>query len=219
MSKYEWEKGTIKIPSKEYVPLRKKIIAAFNTALDRQMNNAKRLRALTLTAGKNKRNFNFFGCAEENSYNYSVDEDTLNLMFEGKNGEKLKRPINLTKNKMGYLNSKARSMVVDCDSTIAFNDKERTVRWTVTNNNHAVRDAHDKPLAKALFAALRNMTWTRGSGGEIVGNDELNADSEFDGDGSNYVNFSYQHLSAKEKRANEKSWHQGWGLRHNNRIF
>jgi hypothetical protein len=67
----------------------------------------------------------------------------------------------------------------------------RKVTWHVEDNNHAVERARSHPVAIAFFDALDKVTWTRGSGGEIVGNDEYNSDNHDAGGGANYVTASY----------------------------
>lgn len=52
-------------------------------------------------------------------------------------------------------------------------------------------DPRGHPLATVLFRLLNKVQWTRGSGGEIVGNDEYNRDSTHVGGGSNYVKDSW----------------------------
>lgn len=79
--------------------------------------------------------------------------------------------------------------------TVTVND--RTITWDTGENNNAVRDARESWLGKALFAALEKITWTRGTGGYGIGNDEHNRDSRYEGGGSNYVTFRYGPLGGK----------------------
>jgi hypothetical protein len=67
----------------------------------------------------------------------------------------------------------------------------RTVTWSSGEGNRAVEAAHDTPLAKVFFAALDRMTWTKGSGGSFVGNDEYNEDNRDAGGGANYITSTY----------------------------
>lgn len=67
----------------------------------------------------------------------------------------------------------------------------RKAHWRVPENNHAREQARAHPLAAAFFRALGKVRWTRGSGGEIVGNDEYNRDSGCEGGGANYVTANY----------------------------
>ena len=70
---------------------------------------------------------------------------------------------------------------------ITFDRGKRSVRWEVPEGNHARDHGRNHPIAQALFKALDRVQWTRGTGGKIVGNDEYNRDSEYEGGGGNYV--------------------------------
>src|SRR5690606_40658386 len=43
------------------------------------------------------------------------------------------------------------------------------------------------PRGKAFENALRKVMWVRGTGGKLVGNDEYNRDSRYEGGGANYA--------------------------------
>ena len=91
-------------------------------------------------------------------------------------------------------------VTVNCDeATVTFHNATKSVTWNVPENNHAVETAREHWFAKALFTALGNITWTRGNGGTIVGNDEYNRDSDYEDGGGNYVTAEYS--MAAQKRA------------------
>lgn len=73
------------------------------------------------------------------------------------------------------------------EASITFDRKHRTVNYSSGENRHVIDAARNHPLGKALFDALDRVTWTRGSGGKILGNSELNRDSDYEGGGGNYV--------------------------------
>lgn len=89
---------------------------------------------------------------------------------------------------------------LDGDASITLDAKARAVRWTVYENNHAREHARDHKLAKTLFYALNHIDWTRGSGGEIVGNDEYNRDSCDLGEGGNYLVAGYGPQKKRRRR-------------------
>ncbi len=101
------------------------------------------------------------------------------------------------------------------DAYVGFSNKGRTVTWSVSENNRAVEHANDHWFAKLLFEKLGRITWTRGTGGKIVGNDEYNRDRDDIGGGGNYLVREYRMLTAKEKReraaARRTSYHGGFG--------
>lgn len=61
-----------------------------------------------------------------------------------------------------------------------------TLHWEVPQNNHARDRAAVTGLYQAALTYLNAVTWTRGTGGVIVGNDEYNHDTTYEG-GGNYV--------------------------------
>ena len=63
----------------------------------------------------------------------------------------------------------------------------RTLHWEVPQNNHARDHAAVTGLYQAALTYLNAVTWTRGTGGVIVGNDEYNRDTTYEGGGGNYV--------------------------------
>lgn len=75
----------------------------------------------------------------------------------------------------------------DGNSTIRTDADNTTVFWNVYEGNHACEEARKHETAKALFRALDRVVWTRGSGGDIVGNDEYNRDSCSLGGSGNYL--------------------------------
>jgi hypothetical protein len=85
---------------------------------------------------------------------------------------------------------------VSWESTISL--KGRVVTWDVPENNHAVENAHEEPLAQVFFGFLGKVVWTRGTGGIGSGNDEYRRESTESGAGSNYTTFQYGPLGERE---------------------
>ena len=75
------------------------------------------------------------------------------------------------------------------DAYVKFTNATKTLVWDVSENNRAVEHAHDHWFAKLVFEALGKITWTRNSGGKIIGNDEYNRDAgrEYEGGGGSYT--------------------------------
>ena len=71
-------------------------------------------------------------------------------------------------------------------STLDFARKGRRIDWSVEDNNHAREYGRDHPIAQYFFGRLQRVNWTRGTGGEVWGNDEYNGDSGGVGGGGNY---------------------------------
>jgi hypothetical protein len=73
------------------------------------------------------------------------------------------------------------------EAYLTFDRKRHSLTWVVEENNHAVESAHESWLGRALSASLKDVQWTRSTGGLFVGNDEYNEDSQENGGGANYV--------------------------------
>lgn len=63
----------------------------------------------------------------------------------------------------------------------------RSVQWEVPDEKNASGDARYSLLGRVFFDYLARVKWTRGTGGCIVGNDELNQEDDLPGGGGNYV--------------------------------
>lgn len=63
----------------------------------------------------------------------------------------------------------------------------RTLEWDVPQNNHARDRAASTLLQQAALRYLATVTWTRDSGGDLIGNDEYNQDDTSIGGGGNYL--------------------------------
>jgi hypothetical protein len=97
--------------------------------------------------------------------------------------QKLRKPLAKTFEKLKLTAPHVRL----ADADIGFTSATHDVHWYVPENNHACETAHDDPVAKELFRRLGQVKWVRGTGGEIVGNDEHNRESREAGNGGNFV--------------------------------
>ena len=184
MSCYEWENGTIKIPTKVFASLRRDFINGYNEIQQRKMNNLKTWRETALRDGKGKRNYSF--------------KDRMLCMCNGWDEEQLvemlfdenRKPKMPTKKMFNFVNGKDFSFDIG-EAGIGFSSKDHAVSWSVYENNHACDTAHGMAEAKLFFRLLSNINFTRGSGGVIVGNDEYNRDDYNEGGGGNYVKMTF----------------------------
>jgi len=67
--------------------------------------------------------------------------------------------------------------------SIYFDDKTKTVHWSVPENNHACDHAHEQHMAKFLFKQLQQVKWGRGTGGKVLYTDEYLRDDALDYEG------------------------------------
>jgi hypothetical protein len=191
MSCYGWESGDIVIPAGQWASVKKSIRDRVNKSLDRDYESAVRYYEKTLAVGKGKRKFDHGDALVNILMNdrslpesYGM-EKMLNVLYpHGVNEAKPKRPL---KKDFPYYTNKDK-VFEDIGCRVSFDDKYRTLTWSVPENNHAVETAHETPLGKAVFDTLKKVRWTRGSGGTIIGNDEYNKDDmSADETAANYV--------------------------------
>lgn len=106
--------------------------------------------------------------------------------------------------------SRTKCWEVGSEASIALDG--RKLHWAVRLNNHSVERAHEHPLGVALFRQLDRITWTRGTGGQIVGNDEYNEDYQDCGRGANYVtrSWSFQTKAQRETAQGARQTSRLW---------
>jgi len=200
MSRNEWEHGEVKLSTKEFVAVRRDLIAFHNERQTRLFESAKSLYTRIKEHGKGKRNFDF----EEDfrtmvgtyEYRMTVDgaSEIQDILFpyekvEGKGYIRSRKPKAPKKSAFKMLKQNADSIPVGHEAGIGFNRVTRTIRWSTGENNHAVDTAHEHPTGREFFKRLSRVNWTRGTGGEFIGNDEYNEDAgrEYAGGGGSYV--------------------------------
>ncbi len=220
MSCYNWERGTIKLPTKEWPKFRKSMIKLWN---DRQLDSlavAKKAHEKATLAAKGKRGrgrqplilaaiagvcggriehgyfradkSSYHGVSERNEFAHERWDVVTDLILVGsiREGTATKTKNPQKKDLRIFPVSKSCTLSIG-EGSVSFDNDTRSVVWDVYENNHAVERAHKHWLAQALFRKLQGMLWTRGTGGKIVGNDEYNRDSEYEGGGGNYVTSSF----------------------------
>ena len=198
MSCYNWERGTIIIPSAAWAAFRKGMLETYNKGQESLL--AKALEVYPKLAELEKRTWKNEWEKRQASEVILRGQWELNeVLYQYRDGEsRLTRP---TKESVGILPVTKDAQIHKGDFTVSFKNDTRSVYWTVSENNRAVEHAHEHWFAKALFAALNKIEWTRGSGGRIVGNDEYNRDSDYEGGGANYVTHDFHPKTQAEKKA------------------
>jgi hypothetical protein len=191
MSCYEWESGTIKLPTAEVTKVRKALIDGANAEraavkgyvekIERDvLKGTRSLHVARERMEAHRRDYR----ARDNDPRYAETAwrvlDSV-LLY----GDKLRKitakdldvyvPAATNRTKVWHIE----------DGTISLDG--RVLTWEVHENNHSVERARRHPLAVTLFRILGRIDWTRGSGGIIVGNNEYNRDDRGPGGGGNYV--------------------------------
>ena len=200
MSKYDWERGTIKIPSNQYTALKKVVRDRHNALQQARYETLCKVYNSVVSYMKGKRGVKPSELLHEWVYgwnsttkpsNFPKLEDwniwDHNLLFKGRE-RKWTAP---KKNMFPLATSSTKQFDCGGEAGIIFDDKNRTVTWWVSENNRAVERAHDNPLAIVFFNALDRIKWTSRTGGQIIGNDEYNRDADYAGGGGNYITMEY----------------------------
>lgn len=228
MSCYNWEHGTITLPAKAWATFRTALIKAHNEQQEALLKDAQAAYKAVKAAIKGKRG-NARSTAIEAALDAHCTESTQGwhryssreVNYDRKyrlerlvcKREYWNGPITLVAPKrkaMGILPvSKSAALILD-EATITLDNATRTVTWDVPENNRAVERANEHPVAVKMWQLLGKVEWTRGSGGQIIGNDEYNRDSYDCGGGGNYVTKTFskaeQEAERKRLRASRYSW-------------
>jgi hypothetical protein len=229
MSCYEWERGDIKLPAGAMKGVREAVVKAHNDVQERLLAVAEKILVRVKAENKGKRNVEWERVIDDAARTFSDEKDG----FHSWNVVRLlmperARPLPTTrdhlpkwervkatrpgkpKRKDAKFLGKRVEVVGLTDATIRFGDDGRTVTWTVSENNHACDHARNDPIGRAFFSALGRVEWKRGSGGEIIGNDEYRRDDRSDGGGANYVKDRFGPAEAKKAAAGRSNYAMGW---------
>lgn len=212
MSKHEWERGSIKLPKSEATRVIKALRDKFNAQLNAEIALLTKVHAAVTAAYKGKRNVNWRDAVKAElakpiytnakwevlaqSRVSEFQNDLVDLLLRKVEAAgaapKIKLIASVT-NKITdkWANAKTVSFDAGCDGTINYDSKNATFKWYVSENNHAVDDARNSIMGAEFFRLMGTVKWTRTTGGELVGNDEYNQDSENAGGGANYTTATY----------------------------
>lgn len=218
MSCYEWERGTIKLPSAAVAPLKKLLREAHNNRFDQVLALAKQCHKDAKTTSVKKYRLHLYKWGYVRAYNNQFEMSDASGMWrsiseahrEAREVAKMCLwPPDAAKVRMPTakdvaqligpkLTNKDSVIRASDDASMTFNGN--AVTWEVYENNHAVDRAHEHPIVKLFFNYLeKQVVWTRGSGGVIIGNNEYNRDSDSVGGGGNYVVTEFGPKAAKPK--------------------
>jgi len=196
MSVYEWEAGTIQLPKAQFAKIRKQFISDYNDIVEREMNAANAIREKVLEQNKGKRNVNWYYVTEALTERNGVSYRTLNKMVP----DEKKKPIKLTKKVMEFANNKTTRFPLGDEGVVSFNLEDKTVSYSVPENNHACEYARETHVGKLFFRTMARIEWTRGSGGCLYGNDEYNRDDGYgNAGGGNYVTQTFGKTDKKAR--------------------
>lgn len=198
MSCYEWENGTIKLPSATFARFRRELNAYYNARQGRLFRKATAIFAKVSAETKGKKGVDLADVLNQHlqenriimgfSSTVEVDgADEISDVLRPCGDGKLKRPHKKDFAPVPLAGNTLRGE----DWSILFSPKAHSVHFSVPENNHACERAHEHDIVKQFFSMLDRVAWVRGTGGEIVGNDEYNTDSCEAGWGGNYVKYTF----------------------------
>lgn len=189
MSCYEYEYGTIKLPSKEFSRIRRLFAEKYNAWLDSNFLKATSLyEPLKAYALKNKKdknlNLNDYIYEKLQSEQESDIEQIISSILNSKkvNGKYKTSIIKPTKKSFKHV-SLSENNYEDLFATVSFNSETKEIRWQVEENNHSVDNAWENVLGKIFNKVISTVEWTRGTGGVFFYNSEYEREGR-EGDGA-----------------------------------
>jgi len=209
MSRYEWERGDIVLPSAEWVKFRKSLITGFGIAQRQDFELLKKLHEQIAASIKGKRGVDVEAVVRQAVFatpgQFKVIDEFAAVKALLNKDEATGRCKLRSPRKQDFPDPKQSMTQFDAeDGRIHLDNDKRTVTWNVPENNHACDRARESYMGQLLFRLLGQVKWTRGSGGEIVGNDEYNRDARYEGGGANYVKNRFG--PQKERRLVAVGW-------------
>lgn len=214
MSTTEWEEGTITFGAREWKPFREAVIQSHNQIMERSLrlnlraydllqDKLKGLRgtkrdqaveaALKRLTGKSELYYAFRALYPPTGV-HTVFDGPLWLDWEYHLPDHIlvihamRKPL-----KKDYPQAPLSKSFDASDDNwfMSLNNETRSLSWRVPEGTHACREAHSHPFTQALFDALQRVSFSRGKGGVIIGNDSAKCDDTLAGGGGNYVKQRY----------------------------
>lgn len=206
MSCNEWTHGQVILPAAEVSKFWSTLVDAVNAESQRKYDAAQAFwKSLTRKQQTDADEY------IKALHNRNVDTYDLNLPYPYRAREEKPRRAKKTDYQWP---TKTTSVLHDSDLSISLDRQTRTVTYNVGENNHAREHAEQSALGRAWERAIREVRWTHGTGGVLLGNDEYNIDggSEYAGGGGSYVVAAYGYIGAKEQpgHVSEFQTTKGW---------
>ena len=185
MSCYGWERGSVKLPVKEWKAARDRIFNAYNEKLAQCFEIANEIYNSVKTEKKGKRNFDVSSRVNTLAYeklkqrSTSRDHYRTEFHFAHEIMDALVKDKKLVKPKKAdfkpALASKGETLH-DSDLSISFDNKTKTIEYRTDDNNHSKDAARESDLGKAFFWAMGRVNWTTKTGGYLREFDEYMSD-------------------------------------------
>lgn len=200
MSKYGWEKGTLKIPGGEWKRVRDELVGAHNKHREGMYQLAvavhQRLTALKASKGSAALNTDLYELLRNDLGSAALMRqlDTCDDAWEAVHAVRKQDPktrkVTLAvpkKKDFAPLPPTKATVLHYGEFSIGLNATTKSVTWTVSENNRSVERAREHAMGRAFFRVMGTVKWVRATGGQIAGNDEYNREASDAGGGGNYV--------------------------------
>ena len=216
MSRYDWEAGSLKLPTAAWVAFKrslqngvKKMYANdFELAVILHGELARRHKGLSgyelsvaFAAELNRTNriLGQRGPETRPSYDFEIlERDEVECLVLGR----ARQPVLRKPQKKDVPVVNARTLTFSEDEMrIKLDNASRTVHYHSGDNNHQVERARSTMTAQLFFELLSKVQWTRGTGGKLMGDDEYNRKSR----GATYVTARYGPLGKDVKAPSTKT--------------
>jgi hypothetical protein len=209
MSRYDWQAGSIKLPSGEWAKFKKNMFDFHNQNLEKDLVLLNELYLAVKAEIKGKRNVKLFDVINEElrkeiatrshraiyqgqtvlKYDFLVlvgTYDPTNYLIK-KDESGTQKLIAPKKSSLPWANSKTEEILIEYHGAIQLDNATKTVKWNIEEGNRAVEDTRNAPMGKWFINAMEKMVWSRGTGGYFTGNDEYNQESANAGGAANYL--------------------------------
>jgi len=197
MGRQEWEGGEITVPRDQWASFRKELLRTWNEWQEQRLLAAKEAHQYCKDALKRVRGDEKRHMAVHEAYRAWCDLNrdrqidsifTLVFTYDADAGKHVlsrtapqKKALPLRKLGGGG------SISYGGGLSITLTNDTRIAKYSVSESKSACERARQHLITKKFFSLLGGLTWKRGTGGCIVGNDEYNREARFDGGGGNYV--------------------------------
>lgn len=202
MSRYEWEHGTIRLPSAEFAGFRQEMQRAATVVAERAFARTQEVwkelpRKARTDRGAYQAAVRDWSMREyrklgDRDHVDRVDRESIEeaaTMLSGqlydRGAGSARSPQRVRKGDVGFPTNRTVSFG-NGDCSVTFDKDTCSVTWDVQENNHACERARSSTLGEAFFARLGKVAWSPKTGGVITGNDEYSQDSLESGGGANY---------------------------------